>query len=158
PAQHSANGPFTRGKVPPLLPRFVEVAESRFVPLEDVIAAHLPELFPGLDVLETHAFRVTRNEEVEVEEEDVENLLQALERELQRRRFGPPVRLEVEESMSDRVLQLLLRELRIGEPELYRVPGPLDLGGLWPITALDRPQLKEAPFVPMTHPRLRAAE
>jgi len=149
---------FARVKVPPLLPRFFEVGESRFVPLEDVIAAHLPELFPGLDVLETHAFRVTRNEDVEVEEEDVENLLQALERELQRRRFGPPVRLEVEESMSDRVLQLLLRELRIGEPELYRVPGPLDLGGLWPITALDRPQLKEAPFVPTTHPRLRSAE
>src|SRR4051794_31851588 len=149
---------FARVKVPPLLPRFFEVGESRFVPLEDVIAAHLPELFPGLDVLETYAFRVTRNEDVEVEEEDVENLLQALERELQRRRFGPPVRLEVEESMSDRVLQLLLRELRIGEPELYRVPGPLDLGGLWPITALDRPQLKQASFVPTTHPRLRGAE
>src|SRR3954466_2407133 len=149
---------FARVKVPPLLPRFFEVGESRFVPLEDVIAAHLPELFPGLDVLETYAFRVTRNEDVEVEEEDVENLLQALERELQRRRFGPPVRLEVEESMSDRVLQLLLRELRIGEPELYHVPGPLDLGGLWPIVALDRPQLKEPPFVPTTHPRLRGAD
>lgn len=149
---------FARVKVPPLLPRFFEVGESRFVPLEDVIAAHLPELFPGLDVLETYAFRVTRNEDVEVEEEDVENLLQALERELQRRRFGPPVRLEVEESMSDRALRLLLRELRIGEPELYRVPGPLDLGGLWPITALDRPHLKEAPFVPTTHPHLRGAD
>ena len=156
--RESGSEHFARVKVPPLLPRFVEVGESRFVPLEDVIASHLPELFPGLDVLETHAFRVTRNEDVEVEEEDVENLLQALERELQRRRFGPPVRLEVEESMSDRVLQLLLRELRIGEPELYRVPGPLDLGGLWPIADLDRPQLKEAPFVPTTHPRLRGAE
>ena len=154
----NGNEHFARVKVPPLLPRFVEVGESRFVPLEDVIAAHLPELFPGMDVLETHAFRVTRNEDVEVEEEDVENLLQALERELQRRRFGPPVRLEVEESVSDRVLQLLLRELRIGEPELYRVPGPLDLGGLWPITALDRPALKQAPFVPTTHPRLRGAD
>jgi polyphosphate kinase len=149
---------FARVKVPPLLPRFVDVGESRFVPLEDVIAAHLPELFPGLAVLETHAFRVTRNEDVEVEEEDVENLLQALERELQRRRFGPPVRLEVEESISDRVLQLLLRELSIGEPELYRVPGPLDLGGLWPIVGIDRPQLKDAPFVPTTHPRLRGSE
>src|SRR5436305_2402859 len=149
---------FARVKVPPLLPRFVDVGDSRFVPLEDVIAAHLPELFPGLAVLETHAFRVTRNEDVEVEEEDVENLLQALERELQRRRFGPPVRLEVEESISDRVLQLLLRELSIGEPELYRVPGPLDLGGLWPIVDIDRPHLKDAPFVPTTHPRLRGAE
>ena len=149
---------FARVKVPPLLPRYIVVGESRFVPLEDVIAAHLPELFPGLDVLETHAFRVTRNEDVEVEEEDVENLLQALERELQRRRFGPPVRLEVEESMSDRVLQLLLRELRIGEPELYRVPGPLDLGGLWPIAEIDRPLLKQPSFVPTTHPRLRSSE
>src|SRR3954470_13854369 len=148
---------FARVKVPPLLPRFVELGGSRFVPLEDVIAAHLPELFPGLAVLETYAFRVTRNEDVEVDDDD-ENLLQALERELQRRRFGPPVRLEVEESVSDRVLQLLLRELRIGEPELYHVPGPLDLGGLWPITDLDRPQLKQAPFVPMTHPRLRGAD
>jgi polyphosphate kinase len=149
---------FARVKVPPLLPRFVGVGDTRFVRLEDVIAAHLPELFPGLEVLETHAFRVTRNEDVEVEEEDVENLLQALERELQRRRFGPPVRLEVEETMSDRVLQLLLRELGIGEPELYRVPGPLDLGGLWPIADIDRPTLKDPSFVPMTHPRLRGSE
>ena len=149
---------FARVKVPPLLPRFVEVGETRFVRLEDVIAAHLPELFPGLEVLETHAFRVTRNEDVEVEEEDVENLLKALERELQRRRFGPPVRLEVEESMSDRVLQLLVRELHIGEPELYRAPGPLDLGGLWPITDIDRPALKDSPFVPTTHPRLRGSD
>ena len=149
---------FARVKVPPLLPRFVEVAPSRFVPLEDVMAAHLPDLFPGLEVLETYSFRVTRNEDVEVEEEDVQNLLKALERELQRRRFGPPVRLEVEASMSDRVLQLLVRELGIGENELYRLPGPLDLGGLWPLTNLDRPQLKDEEFVPMTHPRLRAAE
>src|SRR3954451_11791553 len=145
---------FARVKVPPLLPRYVQVAESRFVLLEDVIAAHLPELFPGLEVLETHAFRVTRNEDLEVEEDDVENLLQALERELLRRRFGPPVRLEVESSVSDRVLNLLLRELGIGEPELYRVPGPLDLASLWPIADLDRPHLKYEPFLPSTHPRL----
>jgi polyphosphate kinase len=149
---------FARVKVPPLLPRFVEVGDLRFVLLEDVIAAHLPELFPGLDVQETHTFRVTRNEDVEVEEEDVDNLLQALERELQRRRFGPPVRLEVEKTMSERVLALLLRELGIGEPELYQVPGPLDLGGLWPIADLDRPQLKTEPFIPTTHPRLRGAD
>ena len=149
---------FARVKVPPVLPRYVPVAEARFVLLEDVIAAHLPELFPGLDVLETHAFRVTRNEDLEVEEEDVENLLQALERELLRRRFGPPVRLEVEETMSGRVLDLLLRELGIGEPELYRVPGPLDLGGLWPIADLDRPNLKSEGFIPTTHPRLRGGD
>jgi polyphosphate kinase len=149
---------FARVKVPPVLPRFVEVGDTRFVALEDVIAAHLPELFPGLDVLETYSFRVTRNEDVEVEEEDVENLLMALERELQRRRFGPPVRLEVQESMSALVLQLLLRELGIGEAELYRLPSPLDLGGLWPLVEIDRPQLKDEPFVPTTHPRLRQAE
>ena len=147
---------FARVKVPPLLPRFVQVSEAHFVLLEDVIAAHLPDLFPGLDVLETHAFRVTRNEDVEVEDEDeVENLLQALERELSRRRFGPPVRLEVESTMSDRVLELLRRELGIGEPELYRVPRPLDLASLWLIADLDRPELKFEAFVPSTQARLQ---
>src|SRR3954453_5826167 len=148
---------FARVKVPPVLSRYVQVSNYRFVLLEDVIAAHLPELFPGLEVLETHAFRVTRNEDLEVEEDDVENLLQALERELSRRRFGPPVRLEVESTISDRVLSLLLRELGIGEPELYRIPGPLDLGGLWPIADLDRRDLKYGAFVPSTHPRLHAS-
>ena len=148
---------FARVKVPPLLPRFVQVSEAHFVLLEDVIAAHLPDLFPGLEVLETHAFRVTRNEDVEVEDEDeVENLLQALERELSRRRFGPPVRLEVESAISDRVLDLLRRELGIGEPELYRVPRPLDLASLWLIADLDRPDIKFESFVPSTHPRLQA--
>ena len=157
-ARDSGREHFARVKVPPLLPRYIEVGDSRFVLLEDVIAAHLPELFPGLDVLETHFFRVTRNEDLEVEEEDVENLLKALERELLRRRFGPPVRLEVEESMSQRVLDLLLRELGIGEPELYQVPGPLDLGGLWPIADIDRPALKDEPFIPTTHPQLRGSD
>jgi polyphosphate kinase len=148
---------FARVKVPPLLPRFVQVSEWHFVLLEDVIAAHLPDLFAGLEVLETHAFRVTRNEDVEVEDEDeVENLLQALERELSRRRFGPPVRLEVDATISSRVLDLLRRELGIGEPELYRVPRPLDLASLWLIADLDRPELKFESFVPSTHPRLQA--
>jgi polyphosphate kinase len=146
---------FARVKVPPLLPRFVEVSDGRFVLLEDVIAAHLPELFPGLHVVETHAFRVTRNEDLEFEEDDVDNLLKALERELARRRLGPPVRLEVESTMTDRVLALLRRELDMGEPELYRLPGPLDLAALWPIADLDRPGLRYGPFVPSTHPRLQ---
>jgi polyphosphate kinase len=146
---------FARVKVPPLLPRFVEVSDGRFVLLEDVIAAHLPELFPGLDVVETHAFRVTRNEDLEFEEDDVDNLLKALERELARRRLGPPVRLEVESTMTDRVLALLRRELDMGESELYRLPGPLDLAALWPIADLDRPGLRFGPFVPSTHPRLQ---
>jgi len=145
---------FARVKVPPVLPRYIQVNEARFVLLEDVIAAHLPDLFPGLEVLETHAFRVTRNEDFEVEEDADENLLQALERELSRRRFGPPVRLEVESTMSDRVLDLLRRELGIGVAELYRMPGPLDLASLWQIADLDRPLLKFGSFVPATHPRL----
>ena len=89
---------FARVKVPPNFPRFLPVAEQRFVPLEDVIAAHLSQLFLGMEVLQHHTFRVTRNEDVEVEEDDAENLLTAMERELMRRRFGPAVRLEVEET------------------------------------------------------------
>ena len=95
---------FARVKVPPLLPRFMSVSNNRFVPIEDVIAAHLHELFVGLDVLEVHAFRVTRTRELEIDEDVTEDLLKSLERELMRRRFEPAVRLEVEESMSSDVL------------------------------------------------------
>ena len=91
---------FARVKVPPIFDRFVPLGNQRFVPLEDVIGEHLKRLFPGMEVLEVHTFRVTRNEDLEVEEDDAENLLAALEKELLRRRFGPPVRLEVEESMT----------------------------------------------------------
>ena len=152
---------FARVKVPPLLPRFVPVGEStsRFVPLEDVMAAFLGDLFPGMEIVEEHAFRVTRNEDVEVdEEEEVENLLHALERELMRRRFGTPVRLEVETRMSDRVLDLLVRELGIASYEVHRLPGPLDLGGLATIANLDRPALAYEPFRPATQPRLQDGE
>src|SRR5213079_3690523 len=103
---------------------------ARFVPLEDVIAVHLDKLFPGMEVLEHHTFRVTRNEDLEVEEDDAENLLQALEKELLRRRFGPPVRLEVEESIDPAVLDLLVQELKVSDAEVYPLPGPLDLTGL----------------------------
>jgi polyphosphate kinase len=149
---------FARVKVPPLLPRLLQLGEHRFVPLEEVIAARLPELFPGMDVVEEHNFRVTRNEDVEVEEEEVQNLLAALERELTRRRFGSPVRLEVESTMTDRVLDLLVRELGVSEAQVYRLPGPLDLTALERLVDLDRPDLKPETFVPVTHPRLRAAE
>jgi polyphosphate kinase len=149
---------FARVKVPPLLPRLVLAAPQRFVPLEDVIGAHLPQLFPGMEVLQWHTFRVTRNADLEVDEDEVENLLQALERELLRRRFGPPVRLEVEESMDPHVLDLLVRELGVGDAEVYRVPGPLDLSALWAVAELDRPDLKYQSFVPVTHPRLLDAE
>ncbi len=98
--------------MPPNFPRFLPVAEQRFVPLEDVIAAHLSQLFPGMEVLQHHTFRVTRNEDVEVEEDDAENLLTAMERELMRRRFGPAVRLEVEETVDPHVLDLLAARAR----------------------------------------------
>jgi len=139
---------FARVKVPPLLPRFLEASPSRFVPLEDVIAENLPQLFTGTEILEHHAFRVTRNQDLEVDEDIAENLLQALERELLRRRFGPVVRLEVEDSITPEVLDLLTTELGLDETSVYRVPGPLDLGGLDAIADLDRSELKYPPFVP----------
>ena len=120
---------FARVKVPPLLPRFLTVSPNRFVPLEDVIAAHLDELFAGLDVIEHHAFRVTRIRDLEIDEDVTENLLQSLERELMRRRFEPAVRLEVEESISSDVLDKLVTELDIDPRAVYRLPGPLDLSG-----------------------------
>jgi polyphosphate kinase len=149
---------FARVKVPPLLPRFVPVAPQRFVPLEDVIAAHLDRLFPGMEVLQQHTFRVTRNEDLEVEEDDAENLLQALERELMRRRFGPPVRLEVEQSIDPYVLDVLVSELGITSQEVFRLPGPLDLRGMWGLVALDRDDLKLPAFVPKTARSLAEVE
>jgi polyphosphate kinase len=139
---------FARVKVPPLLPRFLAVAQRRFVPLEDVIAAHLPELFAGLEILEQHAFRVTRTRDLEVDEDVTEDLLQSLERELQRRRFEPAVRLEVEESMSSDVLDKLVTELGVDRRAVYHLPGPLDLSGLSVIADLDLRQLKYPAFVP----------
>jgi len=154
----TGNELFARVKVPPLLPRFVEVGPARFVPLEDVIAAHLDALFPGMEIQQTHTFRVTRNEDVEVEEDDAENLLLALERELIRRRFGPPVRLEVEESIDPHVLELLIDELDVSETEVFRLPGPLDLTGLWTIVNLDRDDLKQRKFVSKTSRQLSEVE
>ncbi len=154
----TGNELFARVKVPPLLPRFVEVAPARFVPLEDVIAAHLDVLFPGMEIQQTHTFRVTRNEDVEVEEDDAENLLLALERELMRRRFGPPVRLEVEESIDSHVLELLIEELDVSEQEVFRLPGPLDLTGLWTVVSLERDSLKQRRFVPKTSRQLTEVE
>ncbi|MEU5876098.1 RNA degradosome polyphosphate kinase [Spirillospora sp. NPDC047279] len=139
---------FARVKVPPVLPRFIEASPDRFTPLEDVIAAHLGQLFVGMEVVEHHAFRVTRNQDLEIDDDISEGLLQALERELLRRRFGPVVRLEVEESISEAVLELLSEELTIDEGQIYKVGGPLDLAGLAAIADLDRPELKYPPFVP----------
>src|SRR5579859_4193154 len=139
---------FARVKVPPLLPRFLTVSPQRFVPLEDVIAAHLNELFVGLDILEHHAFRVTRVRDLEIDEDITEDLLQALERELQRHRLEPAVRLEVEESISSDVLERLVTELRIDRRGVYQVPGPLDLSGLSAIADLDHRDLKYPASVP----------
>jgi polyphosphate kinase len=139
---------FARVKVPPLLPRFLTAAPNRFVPLEDVIAAHLGELFVGLDILEHHAFRVTRITDLEIDEDVTEDLLKSLERELIRRRFEPAVRLEVEESISDEVLERLVTELDVDERAVYRLPGPLDLSGLSAIADLDIRRLKYPTFVP----------
>jgi polyphosphate kinase len=149
---------FARVKVPPIFSRFVPLGNQRFVPLEDVIGEHLKRLFPGMDVLEVHAFRVTRNEDLDVEEDDAENLLAALEKELLRRRFGPPVRLEVEESMSAAVLDLLVSELGISTDEVFRLHGPLDLSGLLGIADLNREELRYPTFIPTTHPRLAEVE
>ncbi|MGY2064929.1 RNA degradosome polyphosphate kinase [Blastococcus sp. SYSU DS0619] len=153
---------FARLKVPNNVPRFVPVATQDdtvvFLPLEDLIAAHLPQLFPGLDVLDHHFFRVTRNADVEVEEDRDEDLLQALERELARRRFGPAVRLEVAEPMDPRILDVLISELEVSPADVVHVPGLLDLASLMALYDLDRPELKDEPFVPATHPRLSEGE
>ena len=149
---------FARVKVPPNFPRLLSVGDQRFVPTEDVIAAHLDQLFLGMEVLQHHIFRVTRNEDLEVEEDDAENLLHALERELLRRRFGPAVRLEVEESIDPHVLELLVGELAVGPAEVVRLAGPLDLSAMHAIADLDRAELKFPAFVPITHPRLAEVE
>ena len=149
---------FARVKVPPIFSRFVALGNQRFVPLEDVIGEHLKRLFPGMDVLSVNTFRVTRNEDLEVEEDDAENLLKALEKELLRRRFGPPVRLEVEENIDDHVLELLTSELDVSKAEVFRLPGPLDLRGLHDIADLDREDLKYPNFLPAAHSLLAPVE
>jgi polyphosphate kinase len=138
---------FARVKVPPLLPRFVPVpgSTSRFVPLEDVMGAFLSELFPGMEVLQHHNFRVTRNEDLEVDEDEGENLLIQLEKELLRRRFGPPVRLEVAEDIDQQVLNLLQRELDVEASDVYHLAEPLDLKSLSAIAFMKRPELHFEP-------------
>ncbi|HEX8508723.1 MAG TPA: RNA degradosome polyphosphate kinase [Propionibacteriaceae bacterium] len=150
---------FARVKVPTVLPRFLPLSEGRFVPLEDVIARHLDQLFGGMQVVQHHTFRVTRNEDVEVEEDDAENLLLALEKELLRRKVGrPPVRLEVEDDIDPKMLELLVSELDITEKEVFLLPGPLDLRGLFSLTGIDRADLKYPAFLPSTHPHLAEVE
>ena len=148
---------FARVKVPPLMPRFVETlprGTGRFLPLEALIAEHLADLFPGMEIIAHHSFRVTRNQDLEVEEDDSENLLHSLEQELLRRRFGPAVRLEVSRDIDKRILDRLSEELGVEANEIFHLPEPLDLTGLFSIAGLDRPELKFSPFSSRTHPSL----
>ena len=146
---------FARVKVPSLLPRFVVLPDGeRFVPLEQVIAAHLDALFPGMVIDEHVPFRVTRNADLTLEEEEADDLLSAVEMELRRRRFGAAVRLEVDLTMSDAIRDLLVRELELTDDDVYPHAGPLGLQGLWSLVELDRPELKDPVWVPITQVRL----
>jgi polyphosphate kinase len=155
---------FARVKVPNNVPRFVAVhpeppepgpPAGRFLPIEELIAAHLGQLFPGMRIVEHHLFRVTRNADFELDEDRDEDLLQSLERELAQRRFGPPVRLEVAATISEHVLELLVRELDMDQHDVLRIPGLLDLSALWQVyEQVERPDLKDPPFVPATPARL----
>ncbi len=150
---------FARVKVPPNVPRFVVMPDGeRFVPLEQVIAAHLDQLFPGMEVESHCAFRVSRNADLTLEEEEADDLLAAVEDELRRRRFRRAVRLEVDVEMNEEVRQLLQRELMVDDDDVYAYAGPLDLSGLWVLHSLDRPDLKDAQWVPLTQARLMAKE
>ncbi|HEX4867420.1 MAG TPA: RNA degradosome polyphosphate kinase [Acidimicrobiales bacterium] len=146
---------FARVKVPDVLPRFVVMPDGeRFVALEQVIAAHLDQLFPGMEVESHDTFRVARNADLTLEEEEADDLLAAVEIELRRRQFGRAVRLEIGAGISDDVRDMLQRELDVGEEDTYRSQAPLDLGGLWAVHALDRPDLKDPVYQRVTPARL----
>jgi len=147
-----------RVKVPPLLPRFVVMPDGeRFVALEQIIAAQLATLFPDMVIGEHYAFRVTRNADLALEEDEADDLLAAVEMELRRRRFGRAVRLEVGADISDDMRDMLVHELDLGPEDRYEIAAPLDLGGLWGVYELDRPDLHEQAWAPMTPPRLANA-
>jgi polyphosphate kinase len=151
---HTKRTHFARVKVPQVLFRFVAVGRARaYVPLEELITANLDRLFPGMDVIECHAFRVTRNADLELEEDEAEDLLMAVEQELRRRRFGALVRLEVAEDMPERIVGLLQDELDVDQTHTYRVPGILGLGDLTQLADLDMPRLRWEPWTPRIHPR-----
>ncbi|MGI9120508.1 MAG: RNA degradosome polyphosphate kinase [Acidimicrobiales bacterium] len=150
---------FARVKVPNLLPRFVVMTDGeRYVPLEQVIAEHLIALFPGMVVESHHPFRVTRNADLTLAEDEADDLLSAVEVELRRRRFGRAVRLDVDEGIDDETLELLTRELDLSPNDVYTCSGPLDLSGLWNVWALPRPDLKDDVFTSVTQPRLAGIE
>ena len=160
---------FARIKVPDSLPRLIQVpgreldaadkaAGCAVIPIEIVIGQHLDHLFPGMDILEHHLFRVTRNEDLEVEEDDAENLLKAMEKELERRRFGDCVRLEVEDTISSFTRRYLVRALGLKADDVFELPAPLDLTCLNQLHDLDIPDLKYPRFVPVTAAGLAAYE
>ena len=147
---------FARVKVPPLLPRFVALADGRrWILLEELIAAHLSSLFPGMEIEGAFAFRVTRNADLDLGEADAEDLLAAVETELRRRRFGNAVRLEIDVDAPQSVVDVLVEELGLTPGDVYRLSGPLDLTGLWSLVAIDRDDLKDAPWSAKTPKRLQ---
>lgn len=164
----SGKSHFARVKIPGNLPRLVPVddmtdEESKderygFIAMEKLIAAHLESLFPGMIIKEARSFRVTRNEDIDVEEDDAENLLNAMEKELLRRRFGPPIRLEITDTTSPFLSQLLADQLDVSQDEVYRLPSPLDLTVLFELGSVDRPDLKNRPFVPTTNRQIAEVE
>ena len=164
----SGKSHFARVKIPGNLPRLVPVddmtdEESKderygFIAMEKLIAAHLESLFPGMIIKEARSFRVTRNEDIDVEEDDAENLLNAMEKELLRRRFGPPIRLEITDTTSPFLSQLLADQLGVSQDEVYRLPSPLDLTVLFELGSVDRPDLKNLPFVPTTNRQIAEVE
>jgi polyphosphate kinase len=148
--KHSETGEefFARVKVPNVIPRLISTHPSltnRFIPLEEVIAAFLEELFPGMIIEDYYSFRLTRNEDLDIEEDDIENILETMEQELLRRKFGPPVRLEVDDDIKVELLDRLVMELEITHRDVIKYPGPLDLTGLNVIADLDRPELRFPP-------------
>jgi polyphosphate kinase len=145
---------FARVKVPQILPRLYQVEPNKFVLLDQIIEANLDLLFSGMEIFERHMFRVTRNADLSIEEDEADDLLMAIEEELRRRRFGEAVRLEVERSMPADTRAILLRGLGLGEDDAYEVRGMLDLTGLHDLIDLDRPDLKGEPWTPVTPPRL----
>jgi polyphosphate kinase len=140
---------FARVKVPSNLPRFIATAKlgsTRFLLLEDLIAIHLQELFPGMVIEDHYTFRVTRNQDLDLDEEETEDLLYSLEQELLRRKFGPPVRLEIEEGVDEKLIEVLADELGIDSETVIKVPSPLDLTAFHKIADLDFPALKYPAF------------
>ena len=157
--EHHDRTHFARVKVPPLLPRLLEVTKGAcYVPLEDVIGANLADLFPGMKVLDSHVFRVTRDAELEVDDEGAEDLLSALEQELTRRRFSKAVRLEVEAGTPDDLVEMLVRELHLSGEDVFTLPGMLDLTFLFEVHATGPDELKYPRFPGATHPDLSAPD